>query len=146
MSALLLTALLEQRDDLRQFNELIASWPVQLAVLALYAALAVLVFTRVARDFEDGPARRYARAALVALGVFVLLEFVLGSTVLGVVIWPLWLRILELLWLAALCFYYLVRLLTRPRPAAGDEESRRRGEALEGAIEPMERELHGPGA
>src|SRR5665811_2606496 len=91
------------------------SWPAQAALAALYVGLAVLAFTRVARDWDDGPARRYFRGAVVALGVFVVLQVVLGQALLGVVIWPVWLLIIELLWLFALWLYYFIRFITRQR-------------------------------
>ena len=44
------------RDDLRRFDELIASWPVQAVFLQPYVAVACLAYSRVVRDFDDGPA------------------------------------------------------------------------------------------
>ena len=124
----------------RALRDFLTSWPVQAAVAALYARLAVLVFTRVVRDWDDGPARRYVRGAVVALGVFLVLQVVLGQALLGVVLWPVWLLIIELLWLFALWLYYFIRLLTQQRSGPGDPDAQRRGVALEGAISRLEDE------
>ena len=145
--AALLLALSEDpnAEAARAFRDFLTSWPVQAALAALYVGLAVLVFTRVTRDWEDGPARRYFRGAVVALGVFVVLQVVLGQALLGVVIWPVWLLIIELLWLFALWLYYLIRFLTRQRSGPGDPDTRRRGAALDGTISRMEQERRGGG-
>ncbi len=133
-----------ERDDLRHFNEFMASWPVQVAFIVLYAGVAYLAFTRVLRDFGDGPARRRGRAVVVALGVFVGLEIILGGSLMGLAVLPFWFQFVVFLWLAGLLLYYLVRLLTMQRSGAGDDEARRRGAALEGVIAPMQDDLHGP--
>ena len=73
-----------------------------------------------------------------------ILQFVLGSSLLGVVRWPTWLYWIEYVVLFALCFYYLVRLLTRQRRGRGDDETRRRGAALEHVIAPVSDEAHHP--
>jgi membrane protein implicated in regulation of membrane protease activity len=82
----------------------------------------------------------------VALGVFVVLQVVLGGALLEVVIWPVWLLIIELLWLFALWLYYFVRFMTRQRSGPGDPETQRRGAALDGTISRMEQERRGGGA
>jgi|GEM_PF-872649 len=130
----------------RRLGDFLASWPAQAAVAALYIGLAVLVFTRVTRDWDDSPTRRYFRGAVVALGVFVVLEVVLGQALLGAVAWPVWLLVIELLWLFALWLYYFIRFMTRQRSGPGDPETQRRGAALDGTISRMEQERHGGGA
>ena len=131
-----------QRDDLRHFNELLASWPVRLAALLLFAGIAVLAFTRVARDFDDGA--RIFRAAVVALGVFACLELFLGSSLGGSHAVPLGLQFITLLWLFGLWVYYFARFMTRQRSGPGDAEARRRGAELDETLQDMERDLRGP--
>jgi len=130
----------------RHLRDLLTSWPAQAALAALYVGLAALAFTRVSRDWDDGPARRYFRGAVVALGVFGALQVVLGQALLGVVIWPVWLLIIELLWLFALWLYYFFRFMTRQRSGPGDADTQRRGAALDGTISRMEQERRGSGA
>ena len=130
----------------RHLRDLLTSWPAEAALAALYVGLAVLAFTRVARSWDDGPARRYFRGAVVALGVFVVLQVVLGQALLGVFVWPVWLLIIELLWLFALWLYYFIRFMTRQRSGPGDQETQRRGAALDGALTRMEDERRGGGA
>jgi membrane protein implicated in regulation of membrane protease activity len=121
----------------RWLRDFVTSWPVQAIVLALYVGLAVLAFTRVARDWDDGPRKQYFRAAIVALGVFFVLEFVLGKALLAVVMWPTWLYLFEVIWLFGMWLYYFIRFITRQRSGPGDDETRRRGAALEGVIAPL---------
>ncbi|MCX6373991.1 MAG: hypothetical protein NTX16_13110 [Actinobacteria bacterium] len=130
----------------RHLLDLLTSWPAQAALAALYVGLAVLAFTRVARSWDDGPARRYFRGAVVALGVFVVLQVVLGQALLGVFVWPVWLLIIELLWLFALWLYYFIRFMTRQRSGPGDAETQRRGAALDGTLTRMEDERRSGGA
>ena len=130
----------QNAEAARWLRDVMTSWPMQALIIALYVGIAVLAFTRVARDWEDGPRRRYFRAAVVALGVFFVLEVVLGQALLSFVIWPAWLYLIELLWLFALWLYYFFRFLTRQRSGPGDPESKRRGVALDGTIEQMEQE------
>ncbi len=130
-----------QRDDLRHFNELLASWPMRLAVLLLFAGIAVLAFTRVSRDFDDGA--RTFRAAVVALGVFACLELFLGSSLGGSHAVPIWLQFTTLLWLFGLWLYYFVRFMTRQRSGPGDAETQRRGAELDETLAGMEQDLHG---
>ena len=130
----------------QRFRDFLASWPAQAVFAALYVGLAVLVFTRVTRAWDDGSTRRYFRGAVVALGVFVVLEVVLGQALLGVVAWPVWLLVIELLWLFALWLYFFIRFMTRQRSGPGDPETQRRGAALDGTISRMEQERHGGGA
>jgi len=129
----------------RHLRDLLTSWPAQAALAALYAGLAAFAFTRVARAWDDGPACRCFRAAVVALGVFVLLQVILGQALLGVVMWPVWLLIIELLCLFALWLYFFIRFMTRQRSGPGDPDAQRRGAALDGAISRMEQERRGAG-
>ena len=126
----------------RALRDFLTSWPAQAALAALYLGLAVLAFSRVVRDWDDGPARRYFRGAIVALGIFVVLQVVLGQALLGVVLWPVWFLVVELLWLFALWLYYFIRFMTRQRSGPGDPETQRRGAALDGTISRMEHERH----
>ncbi len=133
----------ENAQAARWLRDLLTSWPAQAVFLAFYAGLAVLAFTRVARDWEDGPRKRYFRAAIVALGIFLVLEVVLGKALLAVVMWPTWLYLIELIWLFAMWLYYFIRFMTGQRRGPGDDETRRRGAALEGVIAPLSDEAHG---
>jgi small-conductance mechanosensitive channel len=126
----------------RWLSDLTTSWPGQAIFLAFYAGLAVLAFTRVATEWEDGPRKRYFRAAVVALGIFLVLEVVLGKALLAVVMWPTWLYLIEALWLFAMWLYYFIRFMTGQRRGPGDDETRRRGAALEGVIAPLSDEAH----
>ncbi len=137
----------ENAQAARWLRDLLTSWPAQAIFLAFYAGIAILAFTRVARDWEDGPRKRYFRAAIVALGIFLVLEVVLGKALLAVVMWPTWLYLIELIWLFAMWFYYFIRFITGRRSGSGDAETRRRGAALEGVIAPLSDEAHRtPGA
>ena len=137
----------ENAQAARWLSNLMTSWPGQAIFLALYVGLAILAFTRVARDWEEGPRKRYFRAAVVALGVFLVLEVVLGKALLAVVMWPTWFYLIELIWLFAMWFYYFIRFMTGRRRGSGDDETRRRGVALEGVIAPLSDEAHHtPGA
>jgi len=132
----------ENAQAARWLSDLMTSWPGQAIFLALYAGLAVLAFTRVARDWEDGSRKRYFRAAIVALGIFLVLEVVLGKALLAVVMWPTWLYLIEVIWLFGMWLYYFIRVMTRTRSGPGDDETRRRGAALEGVIAPLSDEAH----
>jgi small-conductance mechanosensitive channel len=132
----------ENAQAARWLSDLMTSWPGQAIFLAFYAGLALLAFTRVARDWEDGPRKRYFRAAVVALGIFLVLEVVLGKALLAVVMWPTWLYLIEVIWLFGMWFYYFIRFMTRTRRGPGDDETRRRGAALEGVIAPLSDEAH----
>ena len=63
-----------------------------------------------------------------------------------VVIWPVWLLIIELLWVFALWLYYFIRFMTRQRSGPGDPGAQRRGAALDGTISRMEQERRGAAA
>src|SRR5674476_821977 len=92
---------------------------------------------------HDGPAEVATRGAVVALGVFVVLQVVLGRALLRVAVWPVWLLIIELLWIFALWLYYFIRFMTRQRSGPGDRDAQRRGAALDGTISRMEQERRG---
>lgn len=129
---------------MRWLQDVMSSWPAQLLIVVLYLGLAILAYTRVSRDWKDvgGPRNRYFLGAVIALGVFVVLQFVLGSSVLGLVRWPIWLYWIEFVFFFALWLYYFIRFMTRQRSGPGDDETRRRGTALEGVIAPMSDEAH----
>jgi hypothetical protein len=129
----------ESQEQARHFSELINSLPVQLLLLAVYAGLAVLAFTRVARGFGDD--LRWFRAAVVALGVFVTLGFLLGRNVLGLVMWPLWIQLPVVIWLFGMCLYYIVKAMTKVRPGERDPEAQARGTALEHVLDEVGADL-----
>lgn len=129
-------AAVSPRDELRHFNEFIGSWPVQVAMLVIYALVAWLAYSKALRTLEDRPGRRRTLALVLALGVFVVLEVVLGSSMMGSAILPMWFQVVVLLWLTAMLLYYLLRFATAQRRGRGDDETRRRGEALDAALTP----------
>jgi len=51
--------------------------------------------------------------------------------------------VIEFVWLAAMWFYYIVRLMTGQRSGPGDPETQRRGAALDRTISSMEQERLG---
>jgi len=132
-------------EELRRFNELVASWPVQAAVLGLLLALVVVAFVRSSRTFEGGRDRTRFRIAVVLLAIVLILQAAL-TVAAGRVLTPAWLQVVEVLWLFALWLYYFVRLLTRQRRGKGDPETKRRGVALDEAISRYERERDTPAA
>jgi hypothetical protein len=137
MSSLFLTlADTQTGEDLRKFNEFLSSWPVALVFAALYGLLAVFVFVRVSRDFDDAPAVRRARALVVALGVFLLLVIILPGFFGGVSV-PVPVKLIAVLWLFAAWLYYIVRFMTAQRSGPADPEAQRRGRALEQTLAPM---------
>ena len=125
-------------------QSVMSSWPAQLLIVVLYLGLAALAYVRVSREWQDvgGARNRYFLGALIVLGVLVILQFVLGSSLLGVVRWPTWLYWIEYVVLFTLLFYYVVRLLTRQRSGPGDDETRRRGAALEDVIALQSDQVH----
>ncbi len=145
MAVLEFVVALEERDDLRQFNELLGSWPAQLTLIALYLGLAILAFTRVARDFDDPGRVRWFRAAAVGLGVFVILAVLLRDWVLRDVVWPVWPQLVAYLWLCALWIYYFLRTVTRSRPGPPDAEAQERGAALKAVLDEAEAERRSDG-
>lgn len=134
-------------EALRRLRESMSSWPVQTLIVLLYLGLAVLLVRHAAREWENGLRNRYFRAGIVAGGAFVALQFLLGSTLLGVVRWPTWLYMIEFIGLFGLCLYFFVRFVTRQHGGGGDAETRRRGAALENLIAlPHEKSRRAPGA
>jgi hypothetical protein len=121
---------LEFRTDLQYFNEMIVSWPVQLALTLLYLGLAALVFKHASRAF-DKP-HRGIKASVVALGVFIALTWVVGEVV--------WLKVVVVLWLGALGVYYMMRAVTAARPGPPDPDAQERGAALESVLGVLEQE------
>ena len=117
-------------------QHVMSSWPAQALIVILYLGLAALAYVRVSREWQDvgGARNRYFLGTLIVLGVLVILQFVLGSSLLGVASWPTWLYWIEYVVLFTLLFYYVVRFLTRRRSGRGDDETRRRGAALEDVI------------
>jgi hypothetical protein len=120
-------------EELRRFNDWVVSWPVQAAAAAAIIALVVIAFARSSRTFGEGPVRTRFRLAVVLLGALLVLQAVLTVAV-GRVVTPVWLQVIEVLWLFALWLYYFFRLLTGRRSGKGDTETRRRGVALDDAI------------
>lgn len=121
-----------QRGDLRQFYELVGSWPVHVALLAVYAGLAVLAFTRVYREWDDASGLRALRATVVALGVFLACVVLLPVS--------LWLQLIAVMWLFGMWLYYTARFMTAPRRGRRNPAQRRRGKALEGVLHEARRE------
>ena len=60
-------------DPLKAFHQQLASWPSRLVATCLYVALAVLVYVLVRRAAR--PVRRRFLAGIIALGLFLVLEF-----------------------------------------------------------------------
>ena len=120
----------------RWLRDVMESWPVQLAILLLYVGLALLLVRHASREWDKGARNPYLVGFLIAGGVFVVLQFLLGSSLLDVVDWPTGLYVIEFILLFALWLYAFVRFLTRQRSGPGDDESRERGAALDNVIMP----------
>ena len=118
----------------RWLQDVMTSWPVQLAILLLFAGLAVLLVRHAAREWEGGARNRYLQVGLVAGGVFFVLQFLIGSSLVGGVDWPAWPFVIEFVVLFALWLYAFVRFMTTQRSGPGDDESRDRGAALDQVI------------
>jgi membrane protein implicated in regulation of membrane protease activity len=69
---------------------------------------------------------------------------VVGSSMVGIAAVPFWVQSVVFLWLAAMFLYYLLRFFTATRSGSGDEETRRRGAALDGALAPLHDEIGKP--
>jgi ATP/ADP translocase len=110
------------------------SWPVQLVILLLYVGLAVLLVRHASREWENGARNRYLVGFLIVSGAFFVLQFLFGSSLLGVVDWPTGLFVVEFILLFALWLFAFVRFMTRQRSGPGDDESRKRGADLEQVI------------
>jgi hypothetical protein len=119
----------------RWLRDVMESWPVQLAILLLYVGLAVLLVRHVSREWENGARNRYLVGFLIVSGAFFVLQFLLGSSLLGVIDWPTGLYVIEFILLFALWLFAFVRFMTRQRSGPGDEESRKRGADLERVID-----------
>lgn len=119
------------------------SWPVQAAVAALLVVLVAIAYARSSQTFGEGPERVRFRIAILLLGALLVLQAVL-TVAAGRVVTPVWLQVIELVWLFALWLYYFFRLLTGRRSGHGDPETRRRGVALDGAISRYGREREAP--
>lgn len=118
----------------RWLADVMTSWPVQLAILLLWAGLGVLLALHARREWENGLRNMYLRAGLVVGGVFFVLQFLFASDLLGEARWPAWPFVVESIVLFALWLYAFVRLMTRQRSGKGDAEARARGAALDAAI------------
>jgi membrane protein implicated in regulation of membrane protease activity len=118
----------------RWLRDVMESWPAQLVILLLYAGLMVLLVRHAAREWEDGARNRYLVGFLVVSGVFFVLQFLFGSSLVGGVDWPTGLFVVEFVVLFALWLYAFVRWITRQRSGPGDDEARDRGAALDGFI------------
>lgn len=120
----------------RWLRDVMESWPAQLVILLLYVGLMALLVRHASREWDKGARNPYLVGFLVAAGVFFVLQFLLGSSLLEVVAWPAWFYLIEFVVLFALWLYAFVRWITRQRSGPGDEESRRRGADLDRVIRP----------
>ena len=121
------------------------SWPVQAGIAALLVALVAIAFARSSRTFGEGPERARFRIAILVLGALFVLQAGL-TVVTGRLVTPVWLLVIELIWLFALWLYYFFRLITGRRSGVVDPEAQRRGVALDGAISRYGREREAPEA
>jgi uncharacterized membrane protein len=135
-----------RQDNLEFINDVMNSWAVQLFIAALLVGLVIVAFTRASRIFEDDRTRRAFRIVVAALGVLVVAQAVATAVLGRVPLVPI--VVIEFVWLAAMWFYYVVRLMTGQRSGSGDPETQRRGAALDGTISRMEDERrdHGTGS
>jgi membrane protein implicated in regulation of membrane protease activity len=118
----------------RWLRDVMESWPAQLAMLLLYAGLMILLVRHAARSWDKGARNPYLLGFLIVSGVFFMLQFLLGSSLVDVVDWPTGFFLIEFVVLFALWLYAFVRRITRQRSGAGDDEARDRGAALDGFI------------
>ena len=63
----------------RWLQDVMTSWPAQLAILLLYVGLAVLLVRHASREWENGARNRYLLGFLTVAGALVVLQFLLGS-------------------------------------------------------------------
>jgi len=130
------------QSNMRFINEVMNSWAVQLVIATLLVGLLLVAFTRASRIFDDDRKRTAFRIVVAGLGVLVVLQAVV-TALLGRV--PLVaVAAIEWVLLAAMGFYYVVRFLTRRRSGRVDEETRRRGAALDAALAPPHVETRTP--
>jgi membrane protein implicated in regulation of membrane protease activity len=120
----------------RWLRDVMESWPAQLVILLMYAGLIVLLVRHASREWDKGARNPYLIGFLCVSGAFLVLQFLLASTLLGVVDWPTGLFVIEFVLLFALWLYAFVRFMTRQRSGPGDDEARARGAALERVIKP----------
>ncbi len=120
----------------RWLRDVMESWPAQLVILLMYAGLMVLLVRHASREWDKGARNPYLIGFLCVGGTFLVLQFLLASTLLGVVDWPTGLFVIEFVLLFALWLYAFVRFMTRQRSGPGDDEARERGAALERVIHP----------
>jgi hypothetical protein len=118
----------------RWLRDVMESWPVQLVILLLYVGLAALLVRHASRQWDKGARNPYLIGFLIASGVFFVLQFLLGSSLLDAVAWPTGLYVVEFVLLFALWLYAFVRWITRQRSGPGDDGARERGAALDGFI------------
>lgn len=119
----------------RWLHDVMSSWPAQLAILLMWAGLALLLARHARREWEGGLRNPYLLGGLIAGGVFFVAQFLFASSLAGGVTWPAWPFVVEFLVLFALWLYAFVRWITRQRGGPGDDEARRRGAALDRVIE-----------
>jgi hypothetical protein len=136
MKTLLLLADMSPADAAwaRWLRDVMTSWPVQLAILLLWAGLAALLIRHARREWEGGLRNRYLLAGLGVAGVFFVVQFLVAGGIIGSVSWPAWPFVVESVFLFALWLYAFVRFMTTQRSGKGDDESRMRGAALDRAI------------
>jgi membrane protein implicated in regulation of membrane protease activity len=120
----------------RWLRDVMESWPAQLVILLMYAGLMVLLVRHASREWDKGARNPYLIGFLIVSGAFLVLQFLLASTLLGVVDWPTGLFVIEFVLLFGLWLYAFVRFMTRQRSGPGDDEARERGAALERVIRP----------
>jgi membrane protein implicated in regulation of membrane protease activity len=120
----------------RWLRDVMESWPAQLVILLMYAGLVVLLVRHASREWDKGARNPYLIGFLCVSGTFLVLQFLLASTLLGFVDWPTGLFVIEFVLLFALWLYAFVRFMTRQRSGPGDDEARERGAALERVIRP----------
>ena len=133
-----------REDNLRFINDVMNSWAVQLVIAALLVGLVIVAFTRASRIFNDDRTRAAFRIVVAALGVLIVVQAVVTAALGRVPLVPI--VVIEFVWLAAMWFYYIVRLMTGQRSGPGDPDTQRRGAALDGTISRMEQERLDGGA
>ena len=120
----------------RWLRDVMEAWPAQLVILLMYAGLMVLLVRHASREWDRGARNPYLIGFLCVSGTFLVLQFLLASTLLDVVDWPTGLFVIEFVLLFALWLYAFVRFMTRQRSGPGDDDARERGAALERVIKP----------
>jgi 4-amino-4-deoxy-L-arabinose transferase-like glycosyltransferase len=118
----------------RWLADVMTSWPVQLAILLLWAGLGLLLVLHAQREWEHGLRNRYLQAGLLVAGAFFVLQFLFATSSFGWASWPAWPFVIESVLLFALWLYAFIRFMTRQRSGKGDDESRTRGAALDAVI------------